>query len=597
MAGPPGALRTPPAGAGRKDTVGAKPWNWLQDERLDSVARTAWEVLAVRICMGAGAALLSGGRFGLAWGLGWFAAYGLTEAATRIVSWNAAFRGGALRPGQRVAYVGCMFLVSLTTCALALRCWMAGSEPLHIAAVVILAALLVHAHAFSFRAPAALAALGGPPALLTLAAPFAFGGYAPVDLLVVLFSCATLVVYLFASGRANARTAAALEAAERQAQEANAAKSVFLNMVTHELRTPMSGVIGMATALRATPLDARQRDYVETIVRSGDSLLTILNDLLDHAKIEAGRMDLELAAFDLAAAGRQAVQLWRQAATAKGVALICDIAHDLPPRLLGDETRIRQIMLNLLSNALKFTDAGAVTLSIATTVGADGERGVEIAVRDTGPGMTPDQISRLFHAFAQAEASTARRFGGTGLGLFICRNLAALMGGEITVDSTPRVGSTFRVRLPLPVAAAAPEPPAPEPADLPPLRLLVADDNPVNLAVARALLEATGLAIETAANGAEALDRLRREAFDLVLMDVQMPVMGGIEAVERIRAGEAGPADLPVIALTADGDPKTDLRLRKVGFDGLHTKPIRPAELMAAIGAAIDAREAAASAA
>jgi CheY-like chemotaxis protein len=222
---------------------------------------------------------------------------------------------------------------------------------------------------------------------------------------------------------------------------------------------------------------------------------------------------------------------------------------------------------------------------------------VEIAVRDTGPGMTPDQISRLFHAFAQAEASTARRFGGTGLGLFICRNLAALMGGEITVDSTPRVGSTFRVRLPLPVAAAAPEPPAPEPADLPPLRLLVADDNPVNLAVARALLEATGLAIETAANGAEALDRLRREAFDLVLMDVQMPVMGGIEAVERIRAGEAGPADLPVIALTADGDPKTDLRLRKVGFDGLHTKPIRPAELMAAIGAAIDAREAAASAA
>jgi len=223
---------------------------------------------------------------------------------------------------------------------------------------------------------------------------------------------------------------------------------------------------------------------------------------------------------------------------------------------------------------------------------------VEIAVRDTGPGMTADQIGRLFRAFVQADASTARRFGGTGLGLFICRNLAAKMGGEITVDSTPGVGSTFRVRLPLPVAHAAAEPTskakASEAAALQPLRLLVADDNPVNLAVARALLEGAGLAIETAANGAEALERLRREVFDLVLIDVQMPVMGGIEAVERIRAGEAGPADLPVIALTADGDPKTGVRLRGAGFDGLHTKPIRPTELLAAIGAALDARKAAA---
>ncbi|CAN7533411.1 ATP-binding protein [Phenylobacterium sp. LjRoot225] len=579
--------------------MGAKPWSLLHDERLDSVARTAWEVLAVRIVVGVGAALLSGHRFGLAWGLGWFAAFALTEAAARIVSLEAAFRGGAMTQTQRAAYVACLLSVSLTWCSLALRCWVTGAEPLHISAVVILVALLVHAHAFSFRAPAALAALGGPPAILTLAAPFAFGSYSTVDLLVISFSCATLVIYLIASGRANGRTAAALEAAQRQAQEANAAKSSFLNMVTHELRTPMNGVIGMANALQGTALDTRQRDYVDTIARSGDGLLTILNDLLDHAKIEAGRMDLEVAAFDLAKVGREAVQLWRETATSKGVALICDVAYDLPPRLMGDETRIRQILLNLLSNALKFTDAGAVTLTLAPTLGADGERSVEIAVCDTGPGMTPEQVERLFRPFVQAEASTARRFGGTGLGLAICRNLAAMMGGEIAVDSRPGVGSTFRVRLPLPVAYAAPdaEPKAPEAAALPPRRVLVVDDNPVNLAVARALLEAAGLVIETAANGAEALERLRGEAFDLVLMDVQMPVMGGIEAVERIRAGQAGSADLPVIALTADGDPKTDLRLRSVGFDALHTKPIRPTELLTAISVALGAREAAVSAA
>jgi signal transduction histidine kinase/ActR/RegA family two-component response regulator len=569
----------------------------LQDERLDRVARTAWEVLAVRIVMGVGAAALSGSRFGLTWGLGWFAAYVLTESATRVVSMEAAFRNGAMTGAQRSLYVACMFAVSLTWCSLALRCWIAGGEPLHISAVVILVALLVHAHAFSFRAPAALLALGGPPAILTLAAPFALGGYSPGDLLVITFSCATLVAYLLASGRANARTAADLEAAQRQAQEANVAKSAFLNMVTHELRTPMNGVLGMASALQTTGLDARQRDYVETIVRSGDGLLTILNDLLDHAKIEAGRMDLEVAAFDLAAIGRQAVQLWRETATSKGVALICDIAYDLPPRLMGDPSRIRQIVLNLLSNALKFTDDGAVTLTLAPTLGADGERGVEIAVRDTGPGMRPEQVGRLFRAFVQADVSTARRYGGTGLGLFICQKLAKMMGGDITVESAPGAGSTFRVHLPLPIAHAAAELKAEpvEPPELGRLRVLVVDDNLVNLAVARALLEAVGLAIETAVNGAEALERLRREVFDLVLMDLQMPVMSGIEAVERIRAGEAGRADLPVIALTADGDPKTDARLRGAGFNAMQTKPIQPRELMAAIREALNAREAAVS--
>lgn len=579
--------------------MGAKPWSLLQDPRLDSVARTAWEVLAVRIVMGVGAAVLGGWRFGLPWGVGWFAAFALTEAGTRLVSLNSAFRGGEMTPPQRVAYVVLMCAASLTWCALAVRCWTTGAEPLRLASMVILMALLVHAHAFSARAPAALLALGGPPALLSLVAPFAFRDYAGPDLAIVSFGCITLLAYLIVAGRTHAGIAKALEAAERRATEANAAKTTFLNMVTHELRTPMNGVIGMARALQRTPLDVRQRDYVETIVRSGDGLITILNDVLDHAKIEAGRMDLEVAAFDLTALGRQAVKLWSETAKAKGVALACEAAADLPPGLMGDETRVRQIVLNLLSNALKFTERGAVTLALTTVAGADGEAGVEIRVTDTGPGMTPEQLSRLFRPFAQAEVSTARRYGGTGLGLFICRNLAEMMGGEITAESTPGAGSTFRVRLPLPAAYGAAETSedAAEAVELPPLRLLVADDNPVNLAVARALLEAAGLAIETAADGCAALERLRQETFDLVLMDVQMPVMSGIEAVGRIRAGEAGPPDLPVIALTADADAAADARLQSAGFDALQTKPIRPAELLGAISAVLRERETARGAA
>lgn len=573
--------------------MGAKPWTLLRDARLDSVARTAWEVLAVRIVMGIGAAVLSGWRFGLAWGLGWFAAFALTEAGTRVVSLNAAFRDGAMTTRQRAAYLALMCATSTTWCALAAQCWIADTEPLRLATLVILMALGVHAHAFSARAPAALIALGGPPAVLCLAAPFAFSDYSGADLAIISFGCTTLLAYLIVGGRTHTRVALALAAAERRATEANAAKTTFLNMVTHELRTPMNGVIGMARALQRTPLDVRQRDYVETIVRSGDSLLTILNDVLDHAKIEAGRMDLEVAAFDLRTLGRQAVKLWSETAKAKGLTLTCEAADQLPRRLMGDETRVRQIVLNLLSNALKFTERGAVTLALTAVAGADGEAGVEIRVTDTGPGMTAEQLARLFRPFAQAEASTARRYGGTGLGLFICRNLAEMMGGEISAESTPGQGSTFRVRLPLPAAyGGEPEAPAEtgEATELPPLRVLVADDNPVNLAVARALLEAAGLAIETAADGSAALDRLRDEAFDLVLMDVQMPVMSGIEAVGRIRAGEAGPADLPVIALTADGDAAHDARLQAAGFDALQTKPIRPAELLGAISAVLDGR-------
>jgi signal transduction histidine kinase/ActR/RegA family two-component response regulator len=571
--------------------VSAKRWDLL-DERLDRVARTAWDVLAVRLVMGLGAAVLTGRRFGLAWGVGWFCAFIGTEAATRLVSANAAFKDGAMSRRQRLVYLGCMLAASVTWCTLAWKAWQTDEAALRLASFVVLVAMMIHAHAFSARAPAALGALAGPPAVMMLVMPLAFGGYSRDDQMILGFGCLIVLAYVLASGRASARAAARLELAERRANQANAAKSAFLNMVTHELRTPMNGVIGMARALQRTTLDLRQKEYVETIVRSGDNLLTILNDVLDHSKIEAGRLDLDVAAFDLVDVGRQAIQLWSETAEAKGLSLLYEAAETLPSRLMGDENRVRQILLNLLSNALKFTETGGVTLAVRPAPG--GDDWVEIAVADTGPGMTPEQVGRLFRPFVQAEASTARRYGGTGLGLAICKNLARIMGGTITVESAPGQGSTFRVRLPLPPATgdveAAAE--AAAEAELPPLRVLVADDNPVNLAVARALLEAVGLVIDTAPHGAEALEKLREGTFDLVLMDVQMPVMDGVDALARIRAGEAGRPDMPVIALTADGDPHADRRLLAAGFDALQTKPIRPAELLAAMEAVLEGRDA-----
>lgn len=560
----------------------------LLDERLDIVARIAWEVFAMRVVVGVGTAVLIWRLDGPAWGLGLLASFLITEAGTRLASRNA-WRGGALTQRQRLWYIIWMFGTCLNWSVLALLLWSSGQEPLRLASMAVLATLLIHAQAYSFRSPVTLLVMGLLPTILWFLLPTAFGGYHGDALIALAFGFPLMLLYLAASARANAKTAAALAAAERRAVAANDAKTAFLSMVTHELRTPMNGVLGMARALQRTPLNKRQQGYVDTILRSGDGLLAILNDVLDLSKIEAGRMDLEVAAFDLGELGRQSAELYSETAAAKRLELVCAGHPELPARVLGDETRVRQIVLNLLSNALKFTETGSVVLRLTPAPSADGEGGVEITVTDTGPGMTPEQLARLFRPYAQAEASTARKYGGTGLGLSICRKLATMMGGEISVESEFGKGSCFRVWLPLPVAEAVPAEAgeAEEALELPPLRVLVADDNPINLAVARALLEAAGLEIETAANGAEALERLAVETFDLVLMDVHMPAMDGIEAVSRIRAGQAGPADVPVIALTADGFPGEDVRLKAVGFDALQAKPIQPNELFTAIAAAV----------
>lgn len=467
--------------------------------------------------------------------------------------------------------------------SMAAGCWIYGSEATRFGAVLVIFGILLEGVKYAALSRAAFLAIVPFPAAALAITPLLFGGFTGRGLVFVagaLLALGICVVHVSRNLRLNAL---ALEKAQAEALEASRAKSAFLAMMSHELRTPMNGVIGMAHALAATPLSRQQADYLDMIVQSGDGLMAVLNDILDLSKIEAGKLELESVAFDVEKLGRQIYLLWSETARQKGLELVLEIDPDTPAWLAGDPVRVRQVLLNLISNALKFTEQGSVSVRLAPLA----PQGLEIVVADTGIGMRQDQQEKLFQAFSQAEASTTRRFGGTGLGLSICRQLAGMMGGEISVVSEPGSGSTFRVTLPLAEADAPAETGhAAEVVSLENRRLLVVDDNKVNQAVARAILEAAGAIVETADDGLDCLDKLHAGGFGAVLMDVHMPRMDGVEALARIRAGEAGERGVPVLALTADAMSGEGDRLLALGFDDVHPKPIQPAGLMLAVARA-----------
>jgi len=382
--------------------------------------------------------------------------------------------------------------------------------------------------------------------------------------------------------------------AEAAALNASRHKSQFLANMSHEIRTPMNGVLGMAKALLDTELSQHQADMVRVAIDSGETMLSLLNDILDYSKIEAGALTLETTSFDLESIAQSVETLFEQRASEKGLAY--SVRHNglNGQRLVGDPTRIRQIAYNLVGNAIKFTDSGSVDVRFDLT-GEDGGPELHLTVSDTGIGIDEGARTRLFHPFVQAESSITRRFGGTGLGLSICAELCGLMGGQISVDSTPGQGSQFDVILPL--KTAADDEPSRQSLQEPRLqpatsRILVAEDNRNNQLVLKVMMEASGATIEFVNTGREAIEAWRAGQFDLILMDIQMPDLDGIEATRTIRAKETerGLTPTPIIALTANAMDWQKARYAEAGMNACVTKPISAEALFKTIDAVIRAQ-------
>ena len=381
-----------------------------------------------------------------------------------------------------------------------------------------------------------------------------------------------------------------LHRARREAEAASRAKSVFLANMSHEIRTPFQGLLGMLQLLDTDALNAPQRRQLHTASESARHLLAILNDLLDMAKLEAGTLSVSSEATELRHLAREVQDLMQSQAAVKALSLQTEIDAQLPAWALLDGTRVRQVLYNLISNAIKFTDRGGVTLALHAS-GSGSAAEVVFAVIDSGVGIDAQTRKRLFERFQQGDDSRSRRYGGTGLGLEISRNLARLMGGDLTVQSTPGHGSRFELRLPLraadaPSLAAAPaaRPSAPAPA-LRSLRVLAAEDNAVNREVLAAMIGIDGHHVTFAENGVQAVAAMRQPSaagarpFDLVLMDLHMPELDGIGATRAIRALDGPAARVPIVALTADAFAETRARCLDAGMNDFLTKPVGLAEL------------------
>jgi len=512
----------------------------------------------------------------------WFAAV----LATQALDW-AVFRQFRLRqewqPDRLYVVLCCATTVLGVTvyAAMSAYMWFYGGDVGRVFAMVQCAGGLLHVSLHMHHARPILISAVAPHAAYFLGLPVftAISSQNWQELLVAI-GCILYMTHLVVTVRQSSSTTGALQSARdaeqtarRKAEVASAAKSDFLAVVSHEIRTPMNAVISAANLLRRTRLDSQQREHVSMLIDAGDVLMGLLNDVLDFSKIEAGKMELESADMVVRDRLSTIVRLWEPRALANGVRLKMRIAPDVPAAVRTDPLRVQQILFNLMSNAVKFTHEGEIRIEASWTDGR-----LNMAVTDTGCGIPADRLGQIFNSFEQADVGTTRRYGGTGLGLAISRKLAELMGGSLSVQSVDGEGSTFVLSLPMTAVENAPAQPVravETSGSLAGRSILAADDHEVNRRILQLLLEPHGCRLTLVENGAEALEAASGQRFDAILMDMQMPVMDGLEATRRIRAGEVN-GDTPVIALTANA-----LDVHRAAWDaaGVHaflTKPIDP---------------------
>ena len=565
------------------------------DQRRREIADTSENrrrLAPVRTVVVSAIALLLHLGLGWAWAWLWAGAFCAAVAAEPLLVRRVLARPVVSAAG--FAAVLAMYAVVATVYAsVGVALWMGDVPDGKVGAVLLLAGTLVNIGLVSRTSRWTFAASTAPYVLLFFAAPawlLATGRAGPVEPFLMLGG-ALLIGQTVAAWRdlsaaqlSEARARLELDARRAEAEAATAAKSAFIAAVSHELRTPLSGLLAAATELKRRTVDAEQAACAEVVADSARFMRTLLNDLLDLAKLDAGRMQVETLTFDPGLFLHEVQRFWAVEAAKRGVPLQLTAATSLPDRVGGDPTRLRQVLNNLLSNALKFTGSEGVRWSVDVTAVAGGRQLLTVQVRDTGPGLTDVAMARLFEPFHQGEASVARTHGGTGLGLAISRELARLMGGDLTAESRPGEGAVFTLTAVLAtVAASTPAGAATAPAPASPgLRVLVADDHEIGRRTLGLLLEPTGAEVTFAADGLEALERAAQGAFDLILLDFHMPRLDGPAALRRLRA-EPGPNQgAPVLAVTGAESGGAEAFIA-AGAQGCIAKPLTAQALYDAV--------------